>query len=146
MLGIVTPKKALELAEVDGLDLVEMSPNADPPVCKIMDYGKHLFELAKKQKEANKHQKVTVIKEVWLKSQIEDHDLQFKVKNACKFLEQGNKVKVSLRFKGREMNYTSIGMDVINKFTSMCSEFGEPDKRPKLEGKNITVVLSPSKK
>jgi len=146
MIGIVELKKALLIAENEGLDLVEISPKAKPPVCKIIDYGKYLFELAKKKKEANKHQKVMVVKEVWLKPKIEDHDLNFKVKNACKFLGQGNKVKVSLRFRGREMSYTAMGMNVINKFASLCSEFGEPDRRPKLEGRNITMVLSPSKK
>lgn len=146
MIGIVELKNALKMAENDGLDLVEMSPNAKPPVCKIIDYGKYLFEQAKKKKEAHKHQKVMVVKEIWLKPKIEDHDLNFKVKNACKFLKQGNKVKVSLRFRGREMSYTAMGMKVINNFATLCSEFGEPDRRPKLEGRNITMVLSPSKK
>ncbi len=146
MIGIVELKNALKMAENDGLDLVEMSPNAKPAVCKIIDYGKYLFEQAKKKKEAHKHQKVMVVKEIWLKPKIEDHDLNFKVKNACKFLKQGNKVKVSLRFRGREMSYTAMGMKVINHFASLCSEFGEPDRRPKLEGRNITMVLSPSKK
>ncbi len=146
MVGVVELKNAITMAENEGLDLVEISPNANPPVCKIIDYGKHLFELAKKKKEANKHQKTMVMKEVWLKPKIEDHDLGFKVKNACKFLSQGHKVKVSLRFRGREMQYTKMGMDVIEKFISLCSEYGEPDKRPKLVGRNIFVVLSPSKK
>lgn len=146
MVGVVNLSHAKTMAENEGLDLVEISPNAKPPVCKIIDYGKYLFELAKKQKEANKAQKTTVIKEVWLKPKIEDHDLNFKVKNACKFLGQGNKVKVSLRFRGREMQYISMGMDVILRFADLCAEYGEPDRRPKLEGRNITMVMSPNKK
>jgi len=146
MVGIVSLQKANELAENEGLDLVEISPNAEPPVCKIIDYGKYLFELAKKQKEANKNQKSMVIKEIWLKPKIEDHDLNFKVKNTCKFLSQGNKVKVSLRFRGREMQYISIGMDVVLRFADLCKEYGELDRKPKLEGRNITMILSPSKK
>jgi len=146
MVGIVSLEKANEIAENEGLDLVEISPNAEPPVCKTIDYGKYLFELAKKQKEASKNQKSMVIKEIWLKPKIEDHDLNFKVKNTCKFLKQGNKVKVSLRFRGREMQYINIGMDVIEKFADLCKEYGELDKKPKLEGRNITMILSPRKK
>lgn len=146
MLGVVPFKNALEMAEQEGLDLVEISPNAKPPVCKIIDYGKYLFEIAKKLKEAKKKQKVLVVKEIRLQPKIEDHDLAFKVKNANKFLSQGNKVKVTVRFRGREMAYTKVGYTILEKFAGKCEEEGSIDKRPKMEGRNMVMVLQSNKK
>lgn len=145
MMGIVTPDKARQIALQNDLDLVEISPKANPPVCKVIDYGKFMFDQAKKQKEALKHQKATALKEVWLKPKIEDHDFNFKIKNANKFLSQGHKVKVSLRFRGREMAYTNMGRDLMKRFATACSENGELDANPKLEGRNMLMTLSPIK-
>jgi translation initiation factor IF-3 len=145
MMGIVTPDKARQIAFQNDLDLVEISPKANPPVCKVIDYGKFMFDQAKKQKEALKHQKATAMKEVWLKPNIEEHDFSFKTKNANKFLSQGHKVKVSLRFRGREMAYTNMGRDLMVKFAEACSENGELDANPKLEGRNMLMTLSPLK-
>jgi translation initiation factor IF-3 len=145
MMGVVTPEKARQIAFQNDLDLVEISPKANPPVCKVIDYGKFMFDQAKKQKEALKHQKATAMKEVWLKPNIEEHDFSFKTKNANKFLSQGHKVKVSLRFRGREMAYTNMGRDLMVKFAEACSENGELDANPKLEGRNMLMTLSPLK-
>ncbi len=144
MMGIVTLEKAMQIAMQNDLDLVEIAPKAAPPVCKIIDYGKHMFDMAKKQKEAHKHQKASAMKEVWLKPKIEDHDFNFKTKNANKFLSQGHKVKVSLRFRGREMAYTNMGRALMMKFADACSENGELDNNPKLEGRNMLMTLSPT--
>ncbi|MDX1359596.1 MAG: translation initiation factor IF-3 [Clostridia bacterium] len=144
MMGIVTPEKALQVAMQNDLDLVEISPNANPPVCKVIDYGKYMFDMAKRQKEAHKHQKASAMKEVWLKPKIEDHDFNVKTKNANKFLSQGHKVRVSLRFRGREMAYTHMGRDLMLRFAEACSENGEMDNNPKLEGRNMLMTLSPA--
>lgn len=146
MMGIVTPEKARQIAYQNELDLVEISPKANPPVCKVIDYGKFMFDQTKKQKEALKHQKASAMKEVWLKPKIEEHDFSFKTKNANKFLSQGHKVKVSLRFRGREMAYTDMGRELMLKFVEACSENGELDARPKLEGRNMLMTISPLKK
>lgn len=143
MLGVMPAKDAQKLANSKNLDLVKIAPQGIPPVCKIMDYGKYMFELAKKEKEARKNQKIVSIKEVRLSAQIEDHDFGFKVKNALKFLEEGDKVKVSVRFRGREMHYTSLGEQVLMKFADAVKEVGVLEKRPKLEGKNMSMILNP---
>lgn len=143
MLGVMSSKEAQELANNKKLDLVKIAPNAAPPVCKIMDYGKHMFELAKKEKEARKNQKVITIKEVRVSAKIEEHDFDFKVKNAQKFLQDGNKVKVSIRFRGREMRYTANGEEVLARFAEVLKDVGEMDKKPKLEGKSMSMILSP---
>lgn len=145
MMGIVTPDKARQIAYQNELDLVEIAPKAKPPVCKVIDYGKYMFDQTKKQKEALKHQKASALKEVWLKPKIEDHDFNFKVKNANKFLSQGHKVKISLRFRGREMAYTNMGRDLMIRFAEACSGNGELDAKPKLEGRNMLMMLSPIK-
>jgi translation initiation factor IF-3 len=108
-----------------------------------MDYGKYMFELQKKEKEARKNQKIISIKEVWLKPTIEDHDFNFKAKNALKFLKEGDKVKVSVRFRGREMNYTKLGTEVLDKFAEFVEEAGSVEKKPKLEGRNMIMILNP---
>ena len=143
MVGIVSIKEAQALANQKNLDLVKIAPQAVPPVCKIMDYGKHLFEQTKKDKEARKNQKIVEVKEIRLSPSIDEHDFGFKLKNAGKFLKDGNKVKVSVRFRGREMNYTKLGESVLLKFAEGLSELGSPDKAPKLEGKNMSMIISP---
>ncbi len=143
MLGVMPLKDAQDIAAAEDLDLVKIAPQATPPVCKVMDYGKHMYELAKKEREARKNQKVINIKEVWIKPTIEDHDFEFKAKNACRFLKDGNKVKVSVRFRGREMNYASLGEQVLNKFADAVAQVGTIDRRPKLEGRSMTMILNP---
>lgn len=144
-LGIMTPDEALDIAAERKLDLVKISPNAVPPVCKIMDIGKQKYEQAKREKEAKKKQKAVEVKEIRLSLNIEKHDIETKAKNAIKFLAKGDKVKVALRFKGREMGYTHLGTDVVNKFAEVIGEFGEMEKRPKLEGRNLVVIFVPKK-
>ena len=143
MLGIMTAKDAQKLANSKNLDLVKIAPQAAPPVCRVMDYGKYMFETAKKEKEAKKNQKIISIKEVWIKPSIEEHDFSFKAKNAYKFLQDGDKVKVSVRFRGREMNYTSLGEQVLNKFADAVAEVGTVERKPKLEGKSMIMILNP---
>lgn len=143
MLGVMATKDAQKLALSKNLDLVKIAPQAVPPVCRIMDYGKYMFELAKKEKEAKKNQKVISVKEVRVSASIEEHDFDFKVKNAIKFLQDGDKVKVSVKFRGREMNYTSLGTEVLNKFAEATKDVGIVEKRPKLEGKSMIMILNP---
>ena len=142
-LGIMSREEALALSEEKRLDLVCISPKANPPVCKILDYGKYKYELQKKEKEARKKQKITQIKEIRVSTFIEGHDLQVKAKNAAKFLRDGDKVKVSLRFKGREKGYASVGQQVMEQFAQDISEVGVVEKKPQLEGRNMTMVLAP---
>lgn len=143
MRGIMSTRDALALAEESNLDLVNVSPNADPPVCKILDYGKYRYEIQKKEKMSRKNQKVTQIKEVRLSTYIEDHDIQVKANTAKKFLQDGDKVKVSLRFRGRERDHTSKGFDVMNRFAEQISEVGVVDRKPKMEGRSLTMFLGP---
>lgn len=143
MVGIVSSKEALAMAAEKNLDLVRIAPQATPPVCKIMDYGKYLFELAKKDRESRKNQKVVSMKELRISPSIEDHDFNFKVKNACKFLKDGDKVKITVKFRGRELNYALLGENVMKKFAESCQEFGNIEKKPKLEGRSMTMVLTP---
>ena len=133
MLGIYPIAQAQNMARVKELDLVKIAPQAEPPVCKIMDYGKHIFELGKREKEAKKNQKVMSVKGIRLSPYIESHDFQFKLKNAIKFLKSGDKVKVTLKFRGREMSYTALGEDILLKFADGVSEVGVIDKAPKLD-------------
>ncbi len=143
--GVLPFEKAMELAEEQNLDLVLVAPNTQPPVCKIMNYGKYKFEQAKKEKEARKNQKAVELKEIRVSTNIGDHDFEFKSKNARKFLESGNKVKFSLRFKGREMNNMKIGENVLNKFVEDLSDIATMDKKPLLEGKTMFVILTKNK-
>lgn len=145
MRGIVSLDEALSIAEEADLDLVNISPNADPPVCKILDYGKYRYEQQKKEKNAKKNQRVTDIKEIRLSASIETHDIEVKAKSAKKFLQDGDKVKVSLRFRGREMGYTQLGFDAMNRFAEMVSEVGEVEKEPKMEGRRMHMFLAPKK-
>ncbi len=143
-MGIVTSKKALELAIEKNLDLVEIAPQAKPPVCKIMDYGKYRFEIAKKEKEQRKNQKVIAVKEIRLTPNIDDHDFFTKVNNAVKFLKSGDKVKVSVRFRGREVTHASLGETILVRFGEACAQYGNVEKKPKLEGKNMSMFISPT--
>ncbi len=143
MLGIMPTEQALELAGEKKLDLVNISPNAKPPVCKILDYGKYRYELQKREKEAKKKQKTTQVKEIRLSTFIEDHDIKVKANTASKFLKDGDKVKVSLRFRGREKDYSSRGMEVMNTFADIVSEVGVIEKKPLFEGRSLTMVLGP---
>lgn len=139
----MSKRDALALAEQRGLDLVLMSPNAHPPVAKILDYGKYRYELQKRAKEAKKKQRTIQIKEIRLSTFIEEHDVDVKAKTACKFLKNGDKVKVSLRFRGRERDYVNKGRDVMKAFADACSEYGVMDKKPQFEGRSLTMFLSP---
>ncbi len=141
-LGIVDIAKALEMSNEKMLDLVKIAPQAEPPVCKIMDYGKYRFELAKKEKENRKNQKTVEIKEIRLTPVIDTHDFETKVNHATKFLQHGDKVKVSVRFRGREMNNTKPGEALLNKFAENVSEVGAVDKPPKMEGRSMVMFLN----
>lgn len=142
-LGIMSLKEAVNLAAERKLDLVKIAPKAKPPVCKILDYGKYKYELQKKEKEARKKQKTMQVKEIRLSTFIEDHDVEVKAKNAAKFLKAGDKVKVSLRFRGRERDYTSKGMDVMKRFAQVVSEVGDIEKKPSFEGRSLIMILAP---
>ena len=143
MHGVMSIDEALNLAGEKKLDLVNISPNAKPPVCKILDYGKYRYELQKKEKEAKKKQKTTQVKEIRLSTFIEDHDIQVKAKTASKFLQDGDKVKVSLRFRGRERDYQARGMEVMNAFADSVSDVSVVEKKPLFEGRSLTMVLGP---
>ena len=142
-LGIMTSSDALALAEEKDLDLVKIAPNAVPPVCKIMDYGKFRFEQLKKEKEAKKNQKVVEIKEIRMSPSIDTNDFNTKVKSAVKFLNDGNRVKVTVRFRGREMAHTSLGEVLLKQFGESCAEVATVEKGAKLEGRNMSMFLSP---
>lgn len=141
-LGIISTNEALQKAADENLDLVLVSPNVTPPVCKIMNYGKYKFEQAKKEKEAKKKQKVLELKELRVTPNIEEHDFEFKSKNARKFLTDGNKVKITVRFRGREVNNTGLGENVLNKFIEKLEDIAIVEKQPKLEGKNMFTILA----
>ena len=142
-LGVMALGEAQDIAYDKGLDLVKVSPQAHPPVCKIMDYGKFRFEQAKKQKEAKKNQKTIVLKEMRLSATIDKHDMEVKAKNVNKFLKAGDKVKVSIRFKGRQMTHTENGRKVMNQFLTMIEENGVMEKSAKLEGRSMFMILAP---
>lgn len=142
-LGIMSLNEALDLAAERKLDLVNIAPKAKPPVCKILDYGKYRYELQKKEKEARKKQKTMQVKEIRLSTFIEEHDVEVKAKNAAKFLKAGDKVKVSLRFRGRERDYTNKGMDVMKRFAEVVAEAGEMEKKPSFEGRSLIMILAP---
>jgi translation initiation factor IF-3 len=143
MLGVVAIAEALRLADQAGLDLVEISPNAAPPVCKILDYGKYRYEAQKKAHEARKKQKVIQIKEIKLRPTIDKHDLDIKLKHTLEFLEEGDKVRISLRFRGREMDHQNIGMDVINRVQEALKDHCKIENSPRMEGKQIVMTVAP---
>ena len=142
-LGIMSAREALERAVEANLDLVKISPTANPPVCKLMDYGKYRFEQGKREKEARKNQHVVEIKEIRMSPGIDVGDFNVKLKNAQKFLTEGNRVKVSVRFRGREMAHTDIGKGLLLKFAEQCGEVATLDKDPKLDGRHMSIFLSP---
>lgn len=141
-LGVMTTEKALSIASEKDLDLVLVSPNGNPPVCKIMNYGKYKFEQAKREKEAKKKQKTFELKELRVTPNIEEHDFSFKSKNARKFLEEGCKLKITVRFRGREVNNVKMGEAVLNKFIENLEDIATPEKKPLLEGRNMFIILA----
>lgn len=142
-LGIMSRQEALNLADEKKLDLVCIAPKANPPVCKILDYSKYKYEMKKREKEAKKKQKTTEVKEIRLSTFIEEHDIMVKAKTGAKFLKNGDKLKVSLRFRGRERDYVSKGMEVMDKFAEAVAEVGTVEKKPKFEGRSLTMILAP---
>ena len=142
-LGIMSAAEANDMAEEQGLDLVKISPNAVPPVCKIMDYSKFCFDQKKREKEAKKNQRVVEVKEIRMSPSIDTNDLNTKIKSALKFLGDGNRVKVSVRFRGREMAHTDIGEKLLMNFAEACSEIAAMEKNPKLEGRFMAMFLTP---
>jgi len=143
MIGIMSAEAALEAADEAGLDLVKIAPNAVPPVCRIMDYGKYRFEQSKREKEARKNQHIVEIKEVRMSPSIDTNDFNTKLKNGIKFLKDGDRLKVAVRFRGREMAHTEIGEVLLERFAEGCAEFAVVDKNPKLEGRHMSMFLSP---
>ena len=142
-LGIVSSREAQKIADERKLDLVKIAPTANPPVCRIMDYGKYKFDQAKKEKEARKKQKTVDVKELRLSPSIDTHDVQVKVKKANEFLKDGDKVKISIRFRGREIGHSKVGMQIMEDFAKATEEFGTVDKQPKMEGKSLVMFLAP---
>lgn len=142
-LGIMSAEQALEIAIEHGLDLVKIAPNSVPPVCKIMDYGKYRFEQSKREKEARRNQHVVEIKEIRMSPSIGENDFNTKLKNGLKFLRDGNRLKIAVRFRGREMAHTEIGEDLLMKFAAGCAEVATVDKNPKLDGRHMSMFLSP---
>ncbi len=145
MIGVLPIDEAINIARDANLDLVNVSPNAVPPVCKVLDFGKFQYELQKKEKQSKKNQKQMQVKEVRLSVSIENHDVEVKARTASKFLQSGDKVKVSMRFRGREREYMAKAYGVMDKFSDLVSEYGEIDKKPKMEGRNMVMFLSPKK-
>ncbi len=145
MSGIVSQKEALERAYAVGLDLVEVSPNAEPPVCKILNYGKFKFEEQKRRSEIRKKQKVIEIKEIQLRPGIDKHDFEVKMRSARKFIEEGDKLKVTLRYRGRELSHQELGMDVLNRVKESLQDIAKVEQYPKLEGKRVIMVMGPVK-
>ena len=145
-IGVVPLQQAQEMAREKDLDLVEISPTANPPVCKVMDYGKYVFQQKKKQTEAKKKQKVIVVKEVQFRPRIDEHDFDFKKNNIVRFLQHGDKVKASIRFRGREMTHMELGRAVLDRLLSEIKEFGAPENaHPDVQGNRMTMVISPVK-
>ncbi|MBE7030572.1 MAG: translation initiation factor IF-3 [Ruminococcaceae bacterium] len=141
-LGIVSIEEAMQKANDRGVDLVKIAPQAKPPVCKIMDYGKYKFELAKRDKEARKNQKTVTLKEIRLSPSIDTHDFETKVNHTIKFLKAGDKVKITVRFRGREMNHSSLGKVLLERFAEAVSDAGTMEKEPKMEGRNMFMVIA----
>ena len=143
-LGILPLKKAIDAAKQEGLDLIEISPNAKPPVCKIMDMGKYKYDMQKKANKAKKNQKIAVLKELKLRPGTEIHDYNFKIKNAKKFLQKGDKVKFTVRFKGREMQHVQLGKDLMSRIIEDTKEIGRVEVNPKFEGRQMIMIIHPN--
>jgi translation initiation factor IF-3 len=141
--GVVTPARAMQMAEEAGLDLVEISPNAEPPVCKIMDFGKYKYETQKREAEARKKQKIIEIKEIKFRPGTDDHDYQVKMRAVLKFLGEGDKVKVTLRFRGREMAHQDLGLELLHRVAADVGEAGKVESMPKLEGRQMVMMIAP---
>ena len=142
-LGVMATRAAIELAEQQGLDLVKIVPTAQPPVCKLMDYDKHRYEQSKRERELRKNQRIVTLKEVQLSATIEENDVQTKFKNAVKFLEDGDKVKVSIRFRGRQIAHSDIGLKIMQDFATRIADYGTVERRPLLEGRHMIMILAP---
>ena len=142
-LGIMSSEEALHIAEERDMDLVKIAPGSNPPVCKIMDYGKYRFEQSKREKEAKKNQHVIEVKEIRMSPSIGENDFNTKLKNGQKFLAGGDRLKVTVRFRGREMAHTNIGEQLLRDFAAKCADLANLDKQPKLEGRNMSIFLSP---
>jgi translation initiation factor IF-3 len=145
MMGVVSVKEGLKAAELAGLDLVEISPNASPPVCKVLDYGKYRYEAQKRANEARKKQKVIVVKEIQLRPNIDKHDLEIKMRAMHKFLAEGDKVKITMRFRGREMAHNQIGLNILNGVRESLGEEIKVEQEPKFEGKQVIMMVAPAK-
>jgi translation initiation factor IF-3 len=145
MVGVVTVREALDLAREAGLDLVEVSPGAEPPVCKILDYGKYKYMQQKRANEARKKQKIIQIKEIKLRPTIDDHDLDVKLRSVEKFLAEGDKVKMTLRFRGREMSHQELGLKLLNEIKERLADHIKVDHEPRLEGRQMIMIVSPAK-
>jgi len=145
-LGIIAIEEAQKIADEKEMDLVLISPNANPPVCKVMDYGKFRFEQMKKEKEAKKNQRIVEVKEIRMSPSIGENDFNTKLRNGIKFLQDGNRLKVTIRFRGREMAHTNLGQQLLESFAEKCAEVATMDKNPKLEGRNMSMFLSPKTK
>ena len=143
MVGVVGRSEALTMAANVGLDLVEIAPNADPPVCKILDFGKYKYEEQKKKNEARKKQKIIEVKEIKLRPSIDDHDYEVKRRSMAKFIEEGDKVKVTMRFRGRELAHQELGMDVLMRVRGDLDEIAKVEQMPRMEGRQMTMVMSP---
>jgi translation initiation factor IF-3 len=141
--GIMPLKEAMKIAEEQGLDLVEVAPNAKPPVCRVMNYGKYKYQLSKRTQEARKHQTVIQVKEVKLRPRTEEHDFQFKLRHAKRFLTEGNKVKISILFRGRELAHPEFGRDMMNRFLEEVKDLMVVEQAPRLEGRNMVMVVAP---
>ena len=142
-LGIMTSQEAFKIAVEKELDLVKIAPTSNPPVCKIMDYGKYRFEQAKREKEARRHQHIVEVKEIRMSPSIGINDFNVKLNHGKKFLKEGDRLKITVRFRGREMAHTDIGEKLLQKFAAECAEFGTVDKNPKLEGRHMSMFLTP---
>ena len=142
-LGVMQLKQAIQMAKEEGLDLIEISPNANPPVCKIMDMGKYKYDLQKKANQAKKKQKVVSLKEIKLRPGTEIHDYTFKIKNAKKFITKGDKVKFTVKFKGREMQHTELGKDLMNKIIEETKDIAKVESKPKFEGRQMVMIIQP---
>ena len=141
--GVVTPARAMSMAQEAGLDLVEISPNAEPPVCKIMDFGKYKYETQKREAEARKKQHIIEIKEIKFRPGTDTHDYDVKMRSVLKFLDEGDKVKVTLRFRGREMAHQDLGMELLNRVAADVAEFGKIESMPRLEGRQMVMMIGP---
>jgi len=144
MIGVVPIREALNMAHERGLDLVEVSPNADPPVCRLMDYGKFLYEKAKRERKARKAQKTVDVKEIRLRPKTGEHDVDFKLRDASRFLQEGMKVKVRIQFRGREITYPELGRELLEQIAKRLSDVSEVESPPRLEGRSMLMILNPS--